>query len=227
MPYLFLGLIVLALLYGGSRLFLGANPAVLARVLTKAGGLALLGIALALLLTGRIAFALGAAGLGVGLLTGRIGNTGATPSQGGASEVRSATLVMTLDHETGAMDGRVTAGPHEGAALSDLDQAALIEVLRAAGDEDGQRLMEAYLDGRFPGWREDVERDAHNGPGGDGPLTLEEAHEILGLQPGATAQQIREAHRALMKRVHPDFGGSAALAARVNAAKVLLLSHAG
>jgi len=54
-------------------------------------------------------------------------------------------------------------------------------------------------------------------------LEREEAYRVLGLQPGASKEAIKAAHRRLMQRVHPDHGGSDELAARVNKAKDLLL----
>ena len=52
-----------------------------------------------------------------------------------------------------------------------------------------------------------------------------EARELLNIHVGATAQEIRAAHRRMMTRVHPDAGGSAGLASRVNAARDILIAE--
>jgi hypothetical protein len=148
---------------------------------------------------------------------------GKTPGQ--VSRVRSAFLEMELDHDTGAMRGRILAGPHQGVPLHALDLPTLIGFL-ATIDEESRALLAAYLDRQHPHWREHAQSDATAGQGrppSSGKMTQEEAYQILGVQPGASPQEIGRAHRMLMKKLHPDQGGSTYLAARVNEAKDVLL----
>jgi hypothetical protein len=94
------------------------------------------------------------------------------------------------------------------------------------GWEPGRDLFAAYLDRRNPRGREHVDDDAAAGrraPAASGKMSEQEAYQILGLQPGASADDIGRAHRALIMKLHPDQGGSTYLAARVNEAKDVLL----
>lgn len=58
-----------------------------------------------------------------------------------------------------------------------------------------------------------------------GRMAPAEARALLGLSEQANAQEVRDAHRRLIARVHPDTGGSDALATRVNAARDALLAE--
>ncbi|WP_245615709.1 DnaJ domain-containing protein [Afifella pfennigii] len=202
------------------------SPARLAESVKLGGGVLLLIIAVLLGLAQQFAFALPAAVAGLALVRGSW--RGAVKGGGQRrSSVRSAGLEMSLDHETGALDGRVLVGRHEGRLLSQMSFTELRDLAgELAGDEESLRLLEGYLDRAHPRWRDDMETDADRGrgpAGGAGGMSAQEAYEILGLEPGAGETEIRDAHRRLMKQVHPDRGGSAALAARINQAKETLL----
>lgn len=221
------------------RGFLRANPAAVARRMKQGGGAAALVAALLMLARGRIDLAFGLAGVGFWLTTGQKAPDwsrfarGARRARSRTSRVRSATIEMELDHDSGAMRGAVLDGPFAGRTLGELDQAQLQALYGSclAGDSEGARLLEAYLDRRFAGWRQagQGQSDAGSGrrtgerrPRGSG-MSEEEAYELLGLAKGASREDVARAHRGMMKRFHPDHGGSTDVAARVNEAKDVLM----
>jgi hypothetical protein len=233
MIYLIGGLLLLWLVSIGLRSLSRANPAALARRMKQSGGVAAIAAAIVLLLRGRLDMAIGLGSLGAWLLgLGR--GSGMFSSLGGArpprtSCVRSAMIEMELDHETGALHGTILAGPEEGRSLDQLTrpQCLALHGLCSRDDPDGARLLEVYLDRRFPGWRSAGEDHADTGRAGTGgrpaAMTEEEAYEVLGLEKGASREDVVRSHRSLMKKLHPDHGGTTALAARVNEAKDVLM----
>ncbi|WP_371345889.1 DnaJ domain-containing protein [Ancylobacter sp. IITR112] len=228
---LLIGAAIVALLYYALKAFGRANPAVLAQLGRRVGGGALILIAGFLGMRGHLetALPLGIFGLSLfGWDLRKVFSSGRSePREGRTSAVRTAFLDMELDHDSGRLGGKVINGPLAGAALDALDVPSLAR-LALDVDTESRQLLEAYLDRRSPGWRENV--DGHAGrrradPPRRGAMTEEEAYQILGLEPGTGADEIRQAHRSLMKKLHPDQGGSNYLAARVNEAKDVLLDR--
>lgn len=198
-----------------------------------AGGLRLAG-PLVLGLAGAVLVLAGRAGLGGMLVSGALAwhlqarrRREARPTAGRRSTVRTAALEMELDHDTGALDGVVLAGSSEGRRLQEMTLEELLRLnSELAADAESRQLLETYLDGRFPVWRQHAQADAGGGEARaprSGAMTKQEAYEILGLEAGAAPAEIRKAHRRLMQRLHPDLGGSSFLAARINEAKEVLL----
>jgi hypothetical protein len=236
MPTLIVGVVAVIVLYLLLQMFRAANPVVLARAIKIGGGIVALAVAAFTGLKGELAVAVPLGIFGAGLLgwspfgasgfnVGGMFGGGAQRSPGKTSRVRSEFLDMVLDHDSGELRGQIVAGPYAGRFLGEFDLSQLTAMI-SGFDTESVSLLESYLDRRFPAWRQDAQGNAAGGqrrPAPSGKMTEEEAYQILGLQPGAGRDEIGRAHRALMKKLHPDQGGSTYLAARVNEAKDTLL----
>jgi hypothetical protein len=237
MPTLIAGAVAVLVLYLLLQMFRAANPAVLARAIKIAGGVISLATAAFVGLRGELAVAIPLGIFGAGLLgwapfgagfgnfSSLFSGFNTQRSAGQASQVRSQYIEMVLDHDSGQLAGRFVAGPHVGRSLDEFDLPQLAAMMPSF-DAESVALLESYLDRRFPAWRENTERNTAGGQRrttASGKMTNEEAYQILGLQAGASRDEIGRAHRALMKKLHPDQGGSTYLAARVNEAKDTLL----
>jgi hypothetical protein len=208
--------------------FLKSSPAALATTVRSAVPV-LLGFG------GLATVAVGRPGVGALMVAGALAWTGLSrlslkreKPKPRRAMVRTAALEMELDHETGSLEGLVLAGRREGRLLGSMSKAELIALYKElAADSESRQLLEAYLDSRFPVWRKDPKANLGKrlgGAPGSGPMTKEEAYKVLGLEAGAAAADVREAHRRLMQRLHADVGGTSFLAARINEAKDVLLS---
>jgi hypothetical protein len=248
MVYFLAGCAALLLLLIGSRFVVRADPRKLAMVLRKSGGVAALAVAGFLLMRGALAIAIPLAVFGLALVGGRnvLGFSGrpfgsAQKSPGQKSHVRTDRLEMELDHDSGHMDGKCLSGRFAGRSLSSLSDRETMELLaelHAAGVREAA-LMQAYLDWRLPHWRDQASAEDWQPRGfaeeekaqpprsraRPGRMSVEEAHAVLGVDKTASEEEIKQAHRRLMMKMHPDQGGSTYLAARINEAKEVLIGR--
>jgi DnaJ domain len=208
-----LGMVLLFITLWGLNRYTQANPAALSRRLTKSWGYTSLIVGAILTLRGGAALGIPLATFGAWLLGWGPGSSmgSPTPTLGQSTSVTTDYLEMQIDHDSGAMSGRVIKGLFAGRTLESLRP-------------ESARILEAYLDRIHPNWRQDMaDGEAEMTTSRGGRMRRDEALEILGLQEGATADDIRQAHRELMKKIHPDRGGSTYLATKINEAKDVLL----
>lgn len=226
--------IATAVFCGGLAVFFLVRGRIDAALMLGAAAAASLGYLPRGLLPFNLGGLFGRRGLGGGWQRARTGDDQIDGRGGGSgqqSSVETGWLRMQLDHATGRMDGDVLQGRHAGRRLSSLNFEELILLLRDCQSHDNQAaaLLEAYMDRSIgEDWRERATQgDAGEAasPAGNGAMTREQAWDVLGLQPGASDTEIRAAHRRLMKKFHPDQGGSTYLAAQINRAKDLLLGE--
>ena len=231
---LFIVLAVAIVLWAIGKGYLSAKPMALAKQGRKLAGVGALALGGLLAVRGRFDMGIVLGGVGAWLLGHdnlKVAIDRWTGFGGaGKSHIRTALLSVEVDPRSGAINGEVLAGPLAGRRLDQLTRDELVSLLRLAQRADVAALgfLEAHLDRRFAGWRQDFQFDADEGQGAAAKPSVmapQEAYEILGLQPGASAESIRAAYRALMKKLHPDHGGTTYLGARINEAKDVLLSR--
>lgn len=147
------------------------------------------------------------------------------PSAGQTSDVETRYLRMSLDHDSGVMNGEVLEGRFKGQRLGDMGVNDLLELLNECRAQDSQSaaILETYLD-RTHGdqWRYETGSPPSSA---SSKMTSEEAYEVLGLPAGASEEEVIDAHRRLMQKLHPDRGGSTYLAAKLNQAKDTLIRN--
>ena len=236
--YFILGVCLLVAVLLAGKWFVSADPKAIIRAAKIMGFGLLVSMGAFMMVTGRFSTGLPLAVLSLALLRRwRMpnlrfpGGGGARPSPGQASEVETAWLKMRLQHDSGAIGGVVRKGPWAGMELSALSLDQLVALLGDCWADDPQsaQLLETYLDRAIgPDWREraqagDPAGGARSAGTASGRMSREEACEVLGVGVAATPEEITEAYRRLMQKMHPDQGGSTYLAAKINQARDVLL----
>lgn len=235
MSWLILGVSLLAAVLILGRWLLTADPKNIALAVRIFAAVVLGFLAAYLVVMGRWAFAIPAA---LGALTmlglrrrGRpmpfgMGGMGRSASAGQSSEIRTEHLSMTLDHDSGSMEGIILKGAFEGMTLAELQQNQLFDLYRtwSTEDADSAALLESYFERRFgEEWRDGGPETGEPRETPSSVMTRSEALDILGLDEKASKADIKAAHRRLIAKTHPDQGGSTYLAAKINQAKDYLL----
>lgn len=226
-------LVGLVIVFGGWWLlksFANAQPAQLRGLTRKVAGGALIAVSGFLALRGAMNVAMPLFVLGLGLFGQQMVFPNGLPwtrkSPGQRSKVSTSMLAMELDHDSGTMDGEVLRGPLTGRKLASLtlEEAKRLHADCAKAPDQSRALLEAWIERARPQWRGQWNgQDATAAAASSQRMTRKEALAILGIKEGATAEDVRAAHRRLMKTAHPDLGGSDYLAAKINEAKEFLL----
>jgi hypothetical protein len=118
----------------------------------------------------------------------------------------------------GETRGRVKRGPCRGMRLDEMsrEECEAQNTYCREHDYPAALALEAYIRLRFSQAKRNATRV-------DGAMSRAQALAELGLSEAASEKEINAAYRALIKRHHPDRGGSTARAARLNQAKDLLV----
>jgi len=199
-----------------------ANPSTIALATRGSMSGLILGLAVFFALRGLMVVAVPLFLFGLFLRGARQGFNRTNKSSGQKSSVRTAMLDMWLNHDDGTMDGTVLSGDKTGRLLSELELTELLKLLGecVSANDQSEALLMAYLDRVHPQWRE------QGGQAGNAnsrsSMSRGDALDVLGLKEGASEKEIRTAYRRMMKKHHPDNGGSAYLAARINEANDVL-----
>lgn len=228
------------------RWFVRTPPKQVVATAKRSGLVIALGILILLVVTGRLNWliAAGAAALPflkkgfmlfryLPMVSGLFGNAAKAANLGGQgnpfSTLETRFLRVSLDITTGNLDGEVLEGAFEGEFLSKLPLDKLLSLLNVCQTEDPRSaaLLSAYLDRHHSGWRTQSSQSNHqqqnHAPNHN--MSANEARDILGIETSATQDEILQAHRKLIHKLHPDRGGSTYLAAKINQAKDCLLNQ--
>lgn len=240
MAYFVLGFALLAGLLLISKWYTTVDARTLLRALRWVAIGLLSAFTIVLLASGRLGLALGAAAflfpwaMQAMRSIGRSGYATGGPAgevHSRTSAIRTRFLHMSLNHESGRLEGEIIDGPEVGSRLCEMSQEALITLLGTYNRLDPQsaQVLAAYLDRINPHWREagharqDDTSDAGAASGKQGAMSRMDALRVLGLEPGTSDDEVRAAYHRLIAGLHPDRGGSGYLAAQVNRARDTLL----
>ena len=144
------------------------------------------------------------------------------------SSVETQYLNVEMDPASGQLIGEIKLGLYQGRKLQELSEQELTALLKeyARKDPPSEQLLAAYLErSGHDGWRRHYSQDdtGRRRSADRGSMSRQEAYAILGLAEDASEDEVIEAHRRLIQKLHPDRGGNDYLSAKINQAKTRLL----
>lgn len=168
----------------------------------------------------------------LGGTSGLGGFAGGAHATSGASNLASATINLSLNPLSGAIDGNVLQGEFTGRLLSSMSIEELnsLYLYCSQSDPEAVRLLQSYIQRQRGSEWQQANSEANQGqyrgnPAGTTPdMSVEEARQILGLDGELSRESVSAAHRSLIGQFHPDKGGSDYLATKINLARVVLLA---
>ncbi len=155
-------------------------------------------------------------------------SSGSSPPN--TSTVNSKIIVMTLDHTTGKLSGKVLDGEYKGCALDEMSHDDLQNLYKYCVEMDmnSAKLLESYLSDRFgEQFRDNSTNDNNYSTQSSNEMSVSEALQILGLEGKPDHDEITEAYRKIMQKFHPDRGGNQYFATKANQAREVLLKNYG
>jgi phage FluMu protein gp41 len=150
---------------------------------------------------------------------------GAVNEDNSGSSASTTELSMTLDHESGTIEGEVLNGPYSNRTLRSLSDSEVAELYHSLQEEESRRLLESYVERHRPNMGESEQSAENQQPTNESQMSIQRAADILGVDADAPRDEIVGAHRRLIQHLHPDRGGSSYLAAEINEARRILLDN--
>jgi hypothetical protein len=219
--------LLIALIIGGNAL-VSAKPSTILKTVRITALILLSAGAAFMAFTGRFNYASALAFAALFFLRNKPLFSSSKPSPGQSSSVTTEWLDASLDHDSGEMNAKILKGDFSGHTLSDLSLEQLNQLRQTLTiDQESLAILDAFISRNFEGNHQEETSNANSGTQNNpnsGAMSRSEAYDVLGLTPTATLEDIKAAHKKLMKKFHPDHDGSAYMAAKINQARDILIN---
>ncbi len=137
----------------------------------------------------------------------------------GPTKLTTKWLIIEYDMGRRSLDASIILGQFEGQKFSTLSESELNSLLAEVHDDFQSRTaVNAYIMMRSGSASQNTAQENHS----NGKMSVSQAYEVLGLEANASKDDIKQAHKRLMQKLHPDRGGSSYLATQINQAKDVL-----